>query len=54
MGLPRWRKATWALVLWTGLIFVWMIAGVAGKDVLRRRRSSTKAPVRLEPGLGLS
>ncbi len=39
MGSPRWPKATWALVLWTGLILLWMIAGGAGKDVLRRRGS---------------
>ena len=25
--IPRWRKATWALVLWCLLILVWAIAG---------------------------
>lgn len=25
--IPRWRKATWALVIWCLLILVWAIAG---------------------------
>ena len=26
--MPRWRKATWAVVLWTALFAVWIVAGV--------------------------
>jgi hypothetical protein len=25
--IPRWRKATWALVLWTLFILIWAVAG---------------------------
>ena len=25
--LPHWRKATWAIVLWTGLAILWVAAG---------------------------
>ena len=28
--MPRWRKATWALVLFSGLMLVWIVAGVGG------------------------
>ena len=27
--MRRWRKSTWALVIWTVLIFVWIAAGMA-------------------------
>lgn len=30
MKFPKWRKATWALVLWCVLIVVWVIAGSSG------------------------
>lgn len=26
--MPRWRKATWALVIWTILMGIWIAAGV--------------------------
>jgi hypothetical protein len=28
--MPKWRKATWALVIWTGLMALWIISGIAG------------------------
>ena len=27
MPRPHWRKMTWVLVVWTGVMFTWMIAG---------------------------
>jgi hypothetical protein len=27
--MPRWRKATWALVIWTLLIGAWVVTGIA-------------------------
>lgn len=30
--VPRWRKATWALVVWVALILIWAIAGGASAD----------------------
>lgn len=27
--MPRWRKATWALVIWTVLIVLWIFAGTS-------------------------
>lgn len=28
--MPRWRKATWALVLFSVLMLIWIVAGVGG------------------------
>lgn len=30
--LPSWRKATWALVLWTGLAVLWIVVGWQNVD----------------------
>jgi hypothetical protein len=27
--MPKWRKATWAIVLWTALAVVWIAVGIA-------------------------
>lgn len=27
--MPRWRKATWALVIWNALMVLWVASGVA-------------------------
>ncbi len=27
--MPRWRKATWALLIWTALIVLWIVAGTS-------------------------
>lgn len=26
--MPKWRKATWALVIWTVLMGIWLVAGI--------------------------
>jgi len=28
----KWRKATWALIVWSALTVVWIIAGTAGES----------------------
>lgn len=30
--IPHWRKMTWVLVLWTGLMLVWIIGGATSAD----------------------
>ena len=32
MKLPRWRKATWALIVWSVLIIAWVILGVTSRN----------------------
>lgn len=31
--LPHWRKATWALVIWTTVFVIWIVAGIASVPV---------------------
>lgn len=28
--MPKWRKATWSLVIWSALILAWVLTGAAG------------------------
>lgn len=30
--IPRWRKMTWVLLIWTGLMTVWIIGGATSAD----------------------
>lgn len=30
--MPRWRKATWALVIFSALMLIWIVAGVAANS----------------------
>lgn len=32
MKRPRWRKSTWALIIWTVLILVWAFSGAGAAD----------------------
>jgi membrane protein implicated in regulation of membrane protease activity len=27
--MPNWRKATWSIVIWSGLILAWVLTGLA-------------------------
>jgi hypothetical protein len=27
--MPKWRKATWSIVIWSGLILAWVLTGIA-------------------------
>jgi hypothetical protein len=27
--MPKWRKATWSMVIWSGLILAWVLTGTA-------------------------
>ena len=32
MKFPKWRKATWALIVWSALILFWVISGLVNSD----------------------
>jgi len=32
MKFPRWRKATWALLVWSALILLWIFSGLLNTD----------------------
>lgn len=54
MKLPRWRKATWALVVWTVLIALWMIAGVAGNDCASEATDLNQSACEAGTGIGVA
>lgn len=47
MRLPRWRKATWAIVIWSAVILIWAIAGGStancGSESTELNRSACEA-----------
>ncbi len=51
--VPRWRKATWALVLWCLLILIWIIAGAAGNDCAQEATKLNEQACEAGTGIGV-
>ncbi len=51
--VPRWRKATWALVLWCLLILVWAIAGAVGNDCANQADELNRSACEAGTGIGV-
>lgn len=51
--LPRWRKATWALVIWCLVILVWAIAGGASGAEECGERANELRQSACEAGTGI-
>jgi hypothetical protein len=54
MKRPHWRKATWALVIWTLLILVWMIAGAAGNECAEETTELNQSACEAGTGIGVA
>jgi hypothetical protein len=55
--IPHWRKATWAVVIWTVLMFAWMIAGAQGttaKDCGSLDQATCQAATNIGTGIGVT
>jgi hypothetical protein len=57
--MPRWRKATWALLIWTALMGIWIAAGIGAVsnscDTLAGQALETcQAGVAVGGGLGVT
>jgi hypothetical protein len=53
--MPRWRKATWALVIWTVLIVIWMVsAGGAIGDMAPAGSEAEEAGRAIGAGIGFT
>jgi TRAP-type C4-dicarboxylate transport system permease small subunit len=52
--LPRWRKATWALVIWCALILIWAIAGVAGNECAEETTELNQSACEAGTGIGVA
>jgi hypothetical protein len=51
--IPRWRKATWALVIWCVLILVWAIAGSASNDCASQATDLDQSACEAGTGIGV-
>lgn len=54
MRLPRWRKATWAIVIWCVLILVWAIGGGAANDCGSEPTELEQSACEAGTGLGVA
>src|SRR4051812_3217175 len=56
MRLPRWRKATWALVLWSAFILIWAIAGgsCAANDCAQQATDLDQSACQAGTGIGIA
>jgi hypothetical protein len=52
--IPRWRKATWALVIWCVLILLWAIAGGASNDCANQATELDKNACQAGTGIGVA
>jgi hypothetical protein len=53
MRFPRWRKATWALIIWCALILIWAIAGAAGNDCANEATKLNQDACEAGTGIGV-
>lgn len=53
MRLPRWRKATWAIVIWCVLILIWAISGGASSDCASETTDLNQSACEAGTGLGI-
>ena len=54
MRFPRWRKATWALVIWCALILLWAIVGGASNDCGSQATDLDKSACQAGTGIGVA
>jgi hypothetical protein len=53
--MPRWRKATWALLIWTALAVIWIATGVGAMGELGPAGSDAEEAGRaIGAGLGIT
>lgn len=56
MRLPRWRKATWALVIWSAIILIWAIGGgsSAAHDCAKQATELDQSACQAGTGIGVA
>jgi hypothetical protein len=54
LRFPRWRKATWALVIWCALILIWAIAGGASNNCGSQPTHLDKSACQAGTGIGVA
>jgi putative copper export protein len=52
--MPRWRKMTWAIIIWCVLILIWAIAGGASNDCGDKARELNQSACEAGTGIGVA
>ena len=52
--MPRWRKATWAIVIWTVLAAIWLFAGIGAAGDMTAGSDAEAAGQAIGAGLGIT
>lgn len=52
--LPRWRKMTWVLLLWTAIFAIWVIAGASSANCGELQDEFSKAGCDAGTGIGIA
>lgn len=52
--MPKFRKMTWALLIWSGLIIAWMVAGGAASDCLAEPDQLSREACEAGTGIGVA
>ena len=51
--MRKWRKITWVVLLWCGLIIAWMIGGAGAADCASETDETSRAACEAGAGLGV-
>jgi len=54
MRFPRWRKATWALIVWSLGIFAWFIVGLSSRGCQEEEGGIKQTVCEVGTGVGIA
>ena len=52
--MPKWRKATWGLVIWSGLCVLWLVSGLANVSQITTSNEYEPAGAAIGTGIGVT
>ncbi|MFM2193838.1 MAG: hypothetical protein RLZZ460_508 [Chloroflexota bacterium] len=52
--MPKWRKATWGLVIWSGLCVFWLVSGLANVSQITTSNEYEAAGAAIGTGIGVT
>jgi hypothetical protein len=52
--MPKWRKATWGLVIWSGLCVLWLVTGLSNVSQISTANEYEAAGAAIGTGIGVT
>jgi hypothetical protein len=52
--MPKWRKATWGLVIWSGLCVLWLVTGLNNVSQISTTSEAEAAGAAIGTGIGVT